>query len=66
MIIKKYSELPSFIGDIRTDDCVFWGRTQHDAENYIHQRVYLYDYRRLIDSGRASYEFLFDYGGINA
>jgi hypothetical protein len=65
-MITKYSELPSFIGNISKDDCLFWGGTQNSSTDFIHQRVVFTDYTRLIDSGRALYEFSFDSGGIDA
>ncbi|CAF4641571.1 unnamed protein product [Rotaria sp. Silwood1] len=65
-IVTKYSELPSLItGNISIDDCVFWGGTRNNSIGYLHQRVFFFDYSRLIDSGRALYEFSFDTGGIN-
>ncbi|CAF1501162.1 unnamed protein product [Rotaria sp. Silwood1] len=64
-IVTEYSELPSLIGNISRDDCVFWGGTRNSSIGYLHQRVFFFDYSRLIDTGRALYEFSFDTGGIN-
>ncbi|CAF1209707.1 unnamed protein product [Rotaria sordida] len=64
-IVTKYSELPPLIGNISRDDCVFWGGTRNSSIGYLHQRVFFSDYSRLINSGRALYEFSFDTGGIN-
>jgi hypothetical protein len=65
-IIKNYSELPSFIGNVSEDDCLLWGEIRNSSKDFLHQRVSLNNYTRLIDSDRASYEFSFDSGGIDA